>query len=81
MKQIAFSKEEKTEIVGLIRRYFDKEMDEPIGALPAEFLLDFFAREIGPYFYRAGLKDAQAAMAKAMENFDDAVYELARADD
>jgi len=39
MKKIEFSKEEKAEIVSRIRAYFDRELD-PIGALPAEFLLD-----------------------------------------
>ncbi|PDT05590.1 DUF2164 domain-containing protein [Rhizobium chutanense] len=67
MKKIEFSKEEKAELVSRIRAYFDRELD-PIGALPAEFLLDFFAQQIGPDFYNRGLRDAQAALLARMED-------------
>jgi uncharacterized protein (DUF2164 family) len=80
MKKITLSKEEKAEIVARIRRYFADELDHTIGVLPAEFLIDFFAAEIGPHFYRRGLSDAQAALARTMEEFDDAIYQLAQKD-
>ncbi|MBB4234381.1 DUF2164 domain-containing protein [Rhizobium esperanzae] len=67
MKKIEFSKEEKAELVSRIRAYFDRELD-PIGALPSEFLLDFFTEEIGPHFYNRGLRDAQAALLARMED-------------
>ncbi|MGR9247081.1 DUF2164 domain-containing protein [Rhizobium leguminosarum] len=67
MKKIEFSKEEKAEIVSRIRAYFDRELD-PIGALPAEFLLDFFADEIGANYYNQGLRDAHAALLRKMED-------------
>jgi uncharacterized protein (DUF2164 family) len=77
MKKIAFTKEEKAEIVSRIRAYFDRELD-PIGALPAEFLLDFFGEKIGPYFYNRGLRDAHAAFLKKMEDFGEEIYLLER---
>jgi uncharacterized protein (DUF2164 family) len=77
MKKVTFPKEEKAEIVGRIRRYFSDEFDHSIGVLNAEFLLDFLAGEVGPYFYRQGLRDAQAALAKTMDDFEDAIYRLA----
>ncbi|EJC80282.1 hypothetical protein Rleg4DRAFT_1903 [Rhizobium leguminosarum bv. trifolii WSM2297] len=77
MKKIEFSREEKVEIVSRIRAYFDRELD-PIGALPAEFLLDFFAEEIGPYFYNRGLRDAQAALLKRMEDVAEDIHLLER---
>ncbi|TCA52355.1 DUF2164 domain-containing protein [Rhizobium leguminosarum bv. viciae] len=60
MKKIEFSKEAKATIVASIRRYFEAELDQPIGVLPAEFLLDFFADEIGAHYYNQGLRDAHA---------------------
>ncbi|MCW1409937.1 DUF2164 domain-containing protein [Rhizobium sp. 1AS11] len=77
MKKIEFSKEEKAEIVSRIRAYFDRELD-PIGALSAEFLLDFFIEEIGPYVYNRGLKDAQAALLKRMEDMAEDIHLLER---
>ncbi|OWV74120.1 hypothetical protein ATY75_07445 [Rhizobium sp. N122] len=77
MKKIEFSKDEKAEIVLRIRAYFDRELD-PIGALPAEFLLDFFAEEIGPYFYNRGLRDAQAALLKRVEDLAEDIHLLER---
>jgi uncharacterized protein (DUF2164 family) len=77
MKKIEFSKEEKAEIVSLIRAYFDRELD-PIGALPAEFLLDFFAEEVGPYFYNRGLRDAHAALLKRLEDVGEDIHLLER---
>ncbi|EJC75699.1 DUF2164 domain-containing protein [Rhizobium hidalgonense] len=77
MKKIEFSKEEKAEIVSRIRAYFDRELD-PIGALPAEFLLDFFTEEIGPYLYNRGLRDAQAALLKRMEDVAEDIHLLER---
>lgn len=77
MKKIEFSKEEKAEIVSRIRAYFDRELD-PIGALPAEFLLDFFAEEIGAHYYNQGLRDAHAALLKKMEDLAEDIYLLER---
>ncbi|ARM89160.1 hypothetical protein RHEC894_CH02878 [Rhizobium sp. CIAT894] len=77
MKKIEFSKEEKAGLVSRIRAYFDRELD-PIGALPAEFLLDFFAEEIGPHFYNQGLRDAQAALLARMEDVAEDIHLLER---
>ena len=77
MQKIEFSREEKAEIVSRIRAYFDRELD-PIGALPAEFLLDFFAEEIGAHYYNQGLRDAHAALLKKMEDLAEDIYLLER---
>ena len=77
-KPIKFSKEETKAIVAAIRRYFDAELDQKIGDLPAELLLDFFAGHVGAYFYNRGLYDAQAAFAARMDDVSDAIYALER---
>jgi uncharacterized protein (DUF2164 family) len=77
MKKIEFSKEEKTAIVSRIRGYFEAEL-EPIGALPAEFLLDFFSEEIGVHYYNRGLRDAHAAFLRRMEDVAEDIYQLER---
>lgn len=76
MKKITFTKEEKAAMVARLQRYFSDELDQALGTLPAEFLLDFFTSEIGPYYYNQGLRDAHAALVSKMEDFGEAIYLL-----
>lgn len=78
MKKIVLSKEEKAAAVIRIRQYFADELDQTIGVLPAEFLLEFFGKEIGPVFYNQGLRDAHAAFVKKMDDFGEELYLLER---
>ncbi|MCP3900587.1 MAG: DUF2164 domain-containing protein, partial [Desulfobacteraceae bacterium] len=71
-----FSKEEKKIIVNKIQVYFSEKLDQEIEQFDAEFLLDFFSKEIGVYFYNQGLNDAQAVLSKRMDNIIDAIYEI-----
>ena len=75
---ITFSQAEKDVIVRKIKLYFSEELQQQIGSFDAEFLLDFFAKEIGAYFYNRGLYDAQAILSKKMDDSQDAIYQLAR---
>ena len=76
MSKIEFSKEEKSLLVKKIQLYFNDELDHSIGQFDAEFLLDFFAEELGVYFYNRGLYDAQTILESKMENISEAIYEL-----
>jgi uncharacterized protein (DUF2164 family) len=42
----------------------------------AEFLIDFFAREIGPHFYNRGLFDAQQVLTEKMDEVGYVMQEL-----
>jgi uncharacterized protein (DUF2164 family) len=75
---ITFSPEEKEVIVRKIKLYFSEELQQQIGSFDAEFLLDFFAKEIGAYFYHRGLYDAQAMLSKKL---NDMLYQLERPTD
>ena len=76
MKPIKFEKDERAAIVSKIQRYFVDELDSEIGAIPAELLLAFFTEQIGPFYYNQGLGDAQAAMARIVDNINDEIYGL-----
>lgn len=76
MADIKFSKEEKDEITKKIYIYFQEELDQELGRFDAEFLLDFFTKEIGPYFYNRGLYDAQAILAKRADDLAEAILAL-----
>lgn len=75
-KKIEFSRQEKQVLAGRIQRYFERELDQEIGTLPAELLLDFMAGEIGNFYYNHGLRDAHNALQARMEELADVVYEL-----
>ena len=76
MKPIEFSKEEMRDMVRALKAYFADEMDQDLGALPAEMLIAFFGRHIGPSFYNRGLYDAQVLIAAKAEETVDAIYGL-----
>lgn len=76
MSEIEFSKEEKDVIVKKIQLYFRDELETEIGQFDAQFLLDFFAEEVGAYFYNRGLYDAQAILERRIEDISEAIYEL-----
>lgn len=76
MQRIKFSKEEKKAIVGRIQEYFSEELEQRIGDIPAELLLEFFSEQMGGFYYNRGLYDAQAALASRMDDLTDAIYAL-----
>ena len=76
MSEIKFSNEEIAIIVQKIQGYFREELDQKIGQFDAEFLLNFFSEEIGPYYYNSGLFDAQAILESKLETIEDAIYEI-----
>ncbi|MBM4205085.1 MAG: DUF2164 domain-containing protein [Gammaproteobacteria bacterium] len=76
MSQIKFSNDEKALIVRRIQLYFSQELKQDIGRFDAEFLLDFFAEEVGANFYNRGLYDAQAILAKRLDEVADAIFQL-----
>jgi len=76
MKTIEFAKEQKQVIVNKIKRYFREEMDRDIGTFEAEFLFEFFVKELGVHFYNRGLHDAQAILQKRLDSIIDAIFEL-----
>lgn len=76
MSSIEFSREEKQVISRKIQLYFSEQLDQEIGQFDAEFLLDFFAEEVGAYFYNRGLQDAQAVLEAKLLDVSDALYEI-----
>ena len=76
MSEIVFTSEERDIICRKIQLYLHEELDQEVGQFDAVFLLDFFAEEIGAYFYNRGLYDAQGILASRMENIAEAIYEI-----
>ncbi len=81
MTDIKFSKQEKELLGSKIQLYFREELDQEIGQFDAQFLLDFFAQEIGAFFYNRGLYDAQAILERRLEDIAEAIYGLEKTTD
>lgn len=76
MTDIKFSQDEKDRIVSKVKNYFEAQMEQEIGGFEAEFLIDFFATEIGPFFYNRGLSDAQTLLLEKTEELGYLLQEL-----
>ena len=81
MSEIEFSKREKEVIINKIKLYFSEELNQEIGQFDAQFLLDFFAKEIGGYFYNRGLYDSQSILENRLGDITDAIYDLEKITD
>ncbi|WP_027330332.1 DUF2164 domain-containing protein [Marinimicrobium agarilyticum] len=76
MSKIEFSKAEKEIMTQKVKRYFQDELNEDIGNFDAEFLIDFFAEEMGGFFYNRGLYDAETMIAEKVSEISDQLLQL-----
>lgn len=76
MRDITFTADQKARMVSKIKSYFEDELQQEIGGFEAEFLIDFFAKEIGPHFYNRGLFDAHQVLTEKMEEVGYVLQEL-----
>ena len=58
-----------------IQRFFNEYMDEEVGTLKSELLLDYFLREIGPVIYNQAITDAQAYFQEKTSDLEGTCYE------
>ncbi|MCL1065238.1 DUF2164 domain-containing protein [Shewanella olleyana] len=74
MSKIEFTAQQREMMVQKIQTYFEDELDQDLGQFDAEFLLDFFASNIGAHFYNRGLHDARAIFEARIETIDEDIY-------
>ena len=72
---IELSNETRQMVVASIQRYFQENMDDPIGNITAGALLSFFLEEIGPIVYNKAVSDAQQQLQSRVMELDLEVYE------
>ena len=60
--------------IASLQRYFEKNMPEPIGNLPAGLLLNFFIEEVGPAIYNQAVADAQARMQQRVADLSGELF-------
>ncbi len=69
------NKQARVDAVASLRRYFDENMPEPIGELPAGMLLDYFLEELGPVIYNGAIAEAQTRMLRHLGDLTGDLYE------
>lgn len=65
---LELNKADKTRAINSIREFVEDELDQPIGDLQAEFLLNFFIKELAPLAYNKGVEDARDFVALKAED-------------
>ena len=58
-----------------IQRYFAEELDQDIGDLKADMVLDYCLREIGPSIYNQAISDAQAYFQARVTDLEAVCYQ------
>src|SRR5579859_303002 len=71
---IEISPEARKDAITSIKRYFEENMSEPIGDLPAGLLLTFFVEEIGPIIYNRAVADVQARLVQRVSDLESELF-------
>ena len=72
---VKLTDETQKRLVASIGRFFDEELDDPIGELKALRVLDFCLRELAPSVYNQAIADAQAYFADRVADLSGSAYE------
>ena len=72
---LELSKEARADAIASIQQYFERNLPEAIGELPAGLLLNFFLEEIGPAIYNKAIADAQARLSVRVADLAGELYE------
>lgn len=72
---IELSKPARADAIASIQQYFEENMPEPIGELPAGLLLNYFLEDIGPAIYNTAIADAQTRIQQRIADLPGELYE------
>ena len=72
---IELTKQEIENIIPSLQRYFREERDEELGELQAKLLLDYVLKEIAPFAYNRGVRDAEKYFRAKVEDLSATCFE------
>lgn len=72
---IELSKLEAAEALPSIRRFFREEFELELSELQSGFVLNYFLKEIAPFAYNQGVKDAESYFRERVEDVTGSCYE------
>jgi uncharacterized protein (DUF2164 family) len=76
MSEIKFTSAQKELLIHRLQQYFSTELDQDLAQFDADFLLDFFTKEMGNHFYNQGIYDAQQLLAEKLDYITDEMFQL-----
>lgn len=74
MISIEISKQARADAIASLQRYFQENLSEPIGDLPAGLLLNFILEEIGPSIYNHAIEEAQSHLQQRVADLNGELY-------
>ena len=74
---IELTKEEIADVIPSLRRYFREELELEISEMRAKFLLNYFLKEVAPFAYNKGVKDAESYFRGRVEDLSGTCFEPA----
>jgi len=72
---IELTKQQTEEVVLSLRKYFREELEHEIPEMQAKFLLGFIVKEIYPFAYNEGVKDAERYFREKLEDLSAMCFE------
>lgn len=73
--KIHLSEPKKSEALESIQRYMSEEVDVDVSKMQAEFLLDYFTKELAPFAYNQGIEDAKQFLLMKAEDLGGTCFE------
>ena len=68
-------KHETKEVLASLQKYLREELGEDISEMRAKFLLDYILKEIAPFAYNKGVKDAEISFRAKIEDLPGTCFE------
>lgn len=78
---IQFSRQQQDVLAAELQRWLAENTSAQIGRFEAGFLLDHVSQLLGAYWYNQGVRDAQAVLARRVDEIQGALEQLEQAED
>jgi uncharacterized protein (DUF2164 family) len=73
--RIQLTDERRARMLRSIRKYFAEALDQELGDLAAERLLEFFVKELGAPVYNQAIQDARRFLLEKLDDLEGEFYE------
>ncbi len=74
MATLELNKQQRADAIASLQRYFQENLPDPIGDLPAGLLLNFFLEEVGPAIYNQAIADAQTRLTQRVTDLNGELF-------
>ena len=72
---IELTKQEISDIIPSLQKYFREDMEMELNEMHAKFLLSFILKEIAPFAYNKGVSDAESYFRAKIEDLQGTCFE------